>query len=396
MTAQERTNQLLEKYLAGTCSPSEWEELLALVATIDENDAQTLTEPLHQLWLKAGRNELAAQAPPLDKEKLYRAVTESENERPAPVRRIRWWRVAAAAVFLGAVITSGLLLFNRNSKPAQQTIANGSNIAEKVKPGTNKAVLTLRNGQQIILDSSATGTISQQGNVKVINLNGKLAYETGTGGATSEIVYNTVTTAKANQYQLELRDGTKVWLNAASSIKFPTNFVTSTRTVEVTGEAYFEVAHNKTKPFHVKVNGADIEVLGTHFNVNAYSDEAVIKTSLLEGVVRITKGGKSGKLAPGQEANITPSGELSVLSANVDMSVSWVKGYFQFDQAPLPVIMRQIGRWYDLDIKYEGAVPDRIFKGKIQRSLPLSSILNMLRKGEIQFRVEGKSLVIMG
>lgn len=396
MTVQERTNQLFEKYLAGTCTPSEWEELLALVANIDESDAQTLTEPLYQLWLKAGRNELADQAPPFDKEKLYKAVTESVDEQPAPVRRLRWWRVAAAAVFIGMVITAGLLFFNRDSQPSKPEIADGSDAAEKVKPGTDKAVLTLSNGQQIILDSSATGTISQQGNVKVINLNGQLAYEGEKNGATAEMLYNTVTTANANQYQLVLRDGTKVWLNAASSVRFPTDFIGSTRMVEITGEAYFEIAHDKAKPFHVKVNGTDIEVLGTRFNVNAYTDEASIKTSLLEGSVKITTGNKSNMLAPGQEANVTSSGDLSIRSGNVDMSVAWVKGYFQFDQAPLPVIMRQIGRWYDLDIKYEGAVPDRIFKGKIQRSLPLSSILNLLRKGDIQFRVEGKTLVITG
>lgn len=395
MSVQERTNQLFQKYLAGTCTSSEWEELLVLVANIDENDAETLTKPLYQLWLKAGRNEL--ERPPFDKEKLYKTIIQSEEEQLAPpVRRIRWWRIAAAAVFIGVIVTAGVFFFNRDSQPAKPRIAEGSDAAEKIKPGTDKAILTLANGQQIVLDSSATGTISQQGNVKVINLNGQLAYEGEKNGTMAEMLYNTVTTANANQYQLVLRDGTKVWLNAASSIRFPADFVGTTRTVEITGEAYFEVAKDASKPFHVKVNGTDIEVLGTHFNVNAYTDEAVVKTSLLEGSVKITSGNKSNKLAPGQEANVTSSGDLTISSGNVDMSVAWVKGYFQFDQAPLPVIMRQIGRWYDLDIKYEGAVPDRIFKGKIQRTLPLSSILNLLRNGDIQFRVEGKTLVITG
>ena len=389
---------MFTKYLAGSCSPAEWEELLVLIGAMDENDAETLTGPLHQLWLKAGNKEANTQSPFFEREKLYSSIVAKREAEATPVRRIKWWHIAVAAVFIGIVITAGLVVLKDN--PAATPVASKPDATspDKIRPGTDKAVLTLANGQQIILDSTATGAITKQGNTTILNFNGKLTYEgSKKTSAGSELTYNTVTTANANQYQLILGDGSKVWLNAASSIRFPTEFIGDRRTVEITGEAYFEVTHDQMKPFHVKVNGADIEVLGTHFNVNAYSDEATIKASLLEGAVRITAKGKSDELAPGQEANISPAGGLAVLPGNVEMSVAWVKGYFQFDQAPLPVIMRQIGRWYDLDIKYErGIVPDRIFKGKIQRSLPLSGILNLLRKGDIEFRVEGKALVITG
>ncbi|RXK85478.1 FecR family protein [Filimonas effusa] len=395
MTPQERAHQLFEKYLAGTCTPGEWDELLALVGTLDENDGEMLTEPLYQVWLKTGKNERHSQVPPFNQEQLYQSIIKSGKEDSnTPVRRIKWWRIAAALI-ASLLVTAALLYYNYNSHPASHTMADTAP-ENKIKPGVNQAVLTLSNGRQIILDSTATGTISKQGNITVINLNGQLAYKAETGSTAIETVYNTVTTAKANQYQLVLRDGTRVWLNASSSIRFPTEFTGAIRTVEITGEAYFEVAAMPSQPFHVKTNGVDIEVLGTHFNVNAYADEAAIRTSLLEGAVKITAGNKSNLLAPGQEANVLPSGETAVRTGNVALAVAWVNGYFQFDQAPLPVIMRQVGRWYDLDIKYEGQVPDRVFKGKIQRSLPLSGILNLLRKGDIQIRLEGKTLIIMG
>lgn len=396
MTLQEHINHLFDKYLQGTCSPEEWEELLVLVSSIPEEDTVTLSAPLYELWLKSSNKDNANSLKSFDKEKLYHAIIQSEQRDARPVIQLNWWKIAAAAMLTGVIVTAAIMYLGKES-PGKQTLAlNNMEAAQKVKPGIQQAVLTLANGQEIVLDSAATGMISQQGNVKIINLNGQLAYEGGNAGNNSKAGYNMVTTAKANQYQLILRDGTKVWLNAASSIKFPTSFIESTRTVEITGEAYFEVAKDKTKPFHVLAKGIDVAVLGTHFNINAYDDEAEVKTSLLEGSVKITAGNQAGQLSPGEAANYNKAGQLSIAPAKVDQSVAWVNGYFQFDQTPLPVILRQIGRWYDLEIVYEGKVPDRIFKGKIQRSLPLSSILKILRSGDIQFRLEGKRLVIVG
>jgi transmembrane sensor len=406
MNIQKRANELFAQYLNGNCSPAEWEELLVLIAGIGENETEILTEPLFHLWERAHNKELRSTAHLIDREKMFAAIIQEygrQAETERPMRRIKWRRIAAAAAIVGLLIISGMLYMKRDRN--QQIINTTAFISpERVKPGIDKAVLILANGQQIILDSSATGAISKQGNTTVINFNGKLAYEASKSGsnAATEISYNTVTTARANQYQLVLPDGSKVWLNALSSIRFPIAFTGKDRTVEITGETYFEVAplysskgDGSKVPFHVKVAGSDIEVLGTHFNVNAYKDENLVKTSLLEGSVKVSRANKSGKLVPGQEASIPPDGEIKIAAGDVELAVAWKNGYFQFDQASLRVIMRQIGRWYNLDIKYAGAVPDRVFKGKIQRSLPLSGILNLLQEGDIHFKVEGKVLTVM-
>lgn len=384
MSIQDRTNELFTRYLNGTCSPAEWEELLTLVSGIEEEDADTLIEPLQQLWEQARNKELPSRAHLIDREKMYAAITQ---EVETPVRRIRWQWVAAAAVVAGLLILAGLF-YPDHAKKESVTVA-----PEQVMPGFNKAVLTLANGQQIVLDSTVTGPIGQQGGTSIANINGRLTYQANDATA-HEVTYNTVTTARANQCQLVLPDGSSVWLNAASSIRFPTAFSGKNRTVEITGEAYFDVIKDALKPFHVKVRGSDIEVLGTQFNVNAYEDEASMKTSLLEGSIKLTSTTAKGKLSPGEEAVIAANGQLNIAPGNVEMAAAWKNGYFQFDKAPLPVILRQIGRWYDLDIRYEGNVPDRIFKGKIQRSLPLSGILNLLKKGGVSFRVEGKVLIV--
>lgn len=399
MRIQQRVHELFAKYLAGDCSRAEWEELLVLVSGMDEQDTETLSGPLLRLWEQARDGDLPSTAHLVDRTRMYAAITrdtgETANVPVIPVRRIRisWGRLAAAVV-LGMIVTGGFYFFHH---PTARVIPNWSVAADQVKPGMDKAVLILSGGRQIILDSTARGVLSRQGNTTVINLNGKLSYQEARGGPTAPgaPVYNTVATARANQYELVLPDGTAVWLNAVSSIRFPTAFTGRDRTVELTGEAYFEVAKDPSRPFFVKVNGAVVDVLGTHFNINAYADETELKTSLLEGSVKVSSGGKSSVLTAGQEASIRPNGELIAEMGNVELAVAWKNGYFQFDRAPLPVIMRQIGRWYDLDIRYEGPVPDREFKGKLQRSLPLSGILHLLQKGDIHFRLEGKALTVM-
>jgi ferric-dicitrate binding protein FerR (iron transport regulator) len=406
MNTNQRLNALFNKYLDGTCSPAEWEEFLALVYGIEDNDALSLSGPLFSLWEAARNGQLPSGAHLIDQEKMYAAITGIPDgaaagmgvlvdEKQTPVRRLAAWRLITAAAIAGAIILAGVHY-------AQKRQGQGDRIPplaiapDRAKPGINKAVLILGNGQRIVLDSAATGAISRQGNTLVLNFNGKLAYETGNDAKTGAVepAYNTVITERANQYQLTLPDGSSVWLNAASSIRFPIAFTGKDRTVEITGEAYFEIKKNAAQPFHVKVKDMDLQVLGTHFNVNAYRDEATIKTSLLEGSVKITDEGITGMLAPGQEADITGKGELKIAQGNVELATAWKNGYFQFDQASLALILRQIGRWYDLDIRYEGTVPDRVFSGKLQRSLPLSAILHLLQKGDIHFKTEGRTLTV--
>lgn len=393
MTLQQRINELFEKYLNKECSPSEWEELLVLVSGIEENDTETLSEPLFKLWEQVRLRALPSQSHLADREKIYAAVIASgrkDTGTSSPLRFTKWLRIAAAAALIGALPVAGIYFIAH--KKADNVVAVATTSPDQLPPGINKAVLTLSDGSRVILDSTVAGATYAQGKTTVVNMAGKLIYHPAENE--KEIRYNEVATAKANQYQLVLPDGSKVWLNAVSSLHFPTAFTGRDRTVELTGEAYFEVTKNPAMPFSVKVNGTEVKVLGTHFNINAYPDEAELKTSLLEGSVNIISHGKSEVLTPGQEASVKKDGELKTGPGNVEMAVAWKNGYFQFDQASLPVIMRQIARWYNLEVTFAGRVPDRLFKGKIQRSLPLSGILNLLQKGDVHFKLNGQTLTV--
>ncbi len=189
---------------------------------------------------------------------------------------------------------------------------------------------------------------------------------------------------------------TRVWLNAASSLRYPTSFSGQDRKVELTGEGYFEVAKNKDKPFHVRVGAVEVEVLGTHFNIMAYDDEAAIQTTLLEGSVKVSYNNQTDLLKPGRQASLNRTdNKLTTGEANVQQVVAWKNGYFYFDKSDVKTIMRQVSRWYDLDIVYESTVPDMKFSGKIERSLPLSGISHLLESGQIHFRIEGKNCIMM-
>jgi ferric-dicitrate binding protein FerR (iron transport regulator) len=266
-------------------------------------------------------------------------------------------------------------------------------------PGGNKALLILANGSTVTLDSAKDGVLATQGDTKVEKLaGGKLAYATEgrTGDGTAPaVLYNTVRTPNGGQYQVTLPDGSRVWLNAATSLRFPTTFAGADRTVELNGEAYFEVAPLKDHPFQVKVGHMTVNVLGTHFNVMAYGDEESIRTTLLSGAVRIEGGNSPKRLEPGQEARLNPlTMNMVVAEADTDQAVAWKNGLFQFDGAGLKEVMRQVARWYDVDIQYEGTV-ERHFSGYIARSAPLTEVLHMLeRAGKTQFTLEGRTVTV--
>ena len=272
-------------------------------------------------------------------------------------------------------------------------------LPEEIVSGGSHAILTLSNGTVIILDSAKKGMITKQGNVKVIKLDsGQLAYTplSNNGTPSLELGYNTISTPRATQYQIVLSDGTKVWLNAASSLRYPTVFTGKDRKVELTGEGYFEVARIKEKPFHVQTGDLEVEVLGTHFNIMAYEDEDAIQTTLLEGTVKVSHNNQSDLLKPGKQASLgRDNNKLTVSVANVQQAVAWKNGYFYFDKSDVKAIMRQVSRWYDLDIVYESPVPEMKFSGKIERNLPLSGITHLLESGQIHFRIEGKKCILM-
>lgn len=329
---------------------------------------------------------------------------ESYENQPAviqmPAHNRRWiWAAAAAIIFiLGA--GSYFLLLNKAPQEIAKTEKKNGPLKNDVAPGGNKAVLTLADGSAIILDSVQNGALAKQGNVKVIKLNnGQLAYNTS-NGQSAEVLYNTVSTPKGGQYKITLSDGTQVWLNAASSIRYPAAFVGKERKVEITGEAYFEVVKNPSLPFIVKVNtpsgdAGEVEVLGTHFNINSYADEETVNTTLLEGSVKVSGADKSILLSPGEQSQLKPGSSLQVVKGiNIDEAVAWKEGFFHFESAGLSTILRQFSRWYDIDIVYEGKLKQRKFFGIVSRASTLMNVLKMLKANDINFRVEGKKLIV--
>ncbi|HUP11350.1 MAG TPA: FecR domain-containing protein, partial [Niastella sp.] len=276
-----------------------------------------------------------------------------------------------------------------------------------VLPGTQKALLTLADGRVIELDDAQNGTLASQGGTRVIKLDGAINYEYGKQDA-RQTLYNTIATPKGGQYQVVLPDGTQVWLNAASSLHFPTRFSGNERIVTVSGEAYFEVSKDKSKPFIVNANGSEIKVLGTHFNVNAYSDESSVKTTLLEGSVKVSQSAMGNAqsamyaesavvLKPGQQAVL--SGAHSPLTINhspdLEQVMSWKNGVFQFNNADIKSIIRQLARWYNLEVEYSKPPDDNLYFVEMPRNSKLSSILKVLElTGNIHFEIDGNKLIV--
>jgi transmembrane sensor len=380
--------QLIEKYEAGTASPEEIAELNEWYHSFDDESATV------------GSDE------PLTKSELGRAIKQrirhsTREESPALYRRI-WFRAAAVVLVL---LLGAASFYYLQPGPDKQVVIKTPVIQTPVEvvPGGNKALLTLADGSTIILDSAANGLLSTQGNIEVKKLdNGLLAYKVN-GKILYEddaAFYNTITTPRGGQYKVTLSDGTKVWLNAASSIRFPVLFTGTERVVEVTGETYFEVAKNISKPFKVKAVNSEVEVLGTHFNINAYDDEASIKTTLLEGKVKVTVPGKSATqparfLQAGQQSGISKTGQINIISnADTEEAVAWIKGRFQFENTDLRTMLRQFARWYDVEVEYRGPV-DLYFTGQLTRNEEVRKVFKQLElTGEVHFRMEGRKVIV--
>ncbi len=321
--------------------------------------------------------------------KIYGKINIKTEERP---RVVFMWikRIAVAASVIG-MMCAGYYLYVNNKKQNHLTTRIFKN---DVKPGSEKAVLVLANGQKIVLDTARNGTISNQGNIKVIKINGKIAYN-GTGANEAEITFNTIYTPRGGRYQVELPDGSQVWLNAASSLRFPTSFKGSERRVEITGEAYFEVAKNKQMPFIVKVNASEVRVLGTHFNINAYSDESTVTTTLLEGAVQFTNGSSVYTLKPGDQAELSTTGQVKLLQdVDLDNVVAWKNGLLHFENEDIKTVMRKLSRWYNIEAVYNTNVKDHFF-AEIPSKSNLSEVLKALElTGKVKFGIDGRTIVI--
>lgn len=303
-----------------------------------------------------------------------------------------WIRYAVAASIL-LFISVGAYFFIRNRHKADNLAANSY---KGIVPGTNKATLTLANGTTISLDDAANGQIAKQAGVKITKTaDGQIVYQAEATGQ-NQAVQNTVTTPNGGQYKIILPDGTNVWLNAASSITYPTVFKGTDREVTINGEAYFEVTKNKAMPFRAKSALQTIEVLGTHFNINAYSDEALVKTTLLEGSVKVTSATNSILIVPGEQAVISRTGNstISKQQVNLDKEVAWKNGVFSFADEDIREVMRQVSRWYDIDVVYEGDMPAENFFGEISRGSKLTDVFRILELNNMKFEVEGKTVKV--
>ena len=310
-------------------------------------------------------------------------------------RPIKHWTVAAIAIIIVTVVAGIYIWPHRSVGPEAMAKENKPQPASNLLlPGSYKATLTLADGKDVVLDDTQSGDLPLQGATRVSSINGQeLLYSQQNNNGTTELLYNKIATPRGGQYRVVLPDGSKVWLNAASTLRFPIAFAGNERHVQLTGEAYFEIKSlpapgGKQKiPFMVEVNGIKVAVLGTHFNVMAYSDEQAVKTTLLEGAVEISKDGISRLLKPGQEALANPAG-IRVVKANLEQAIAWKDGFFDFEGVDVQGVLRQVARWYDVSVENGQALPAREFGGKISRNAPMTDILKVLEANNVHVRVE--------
>lgn len=362
---------LLERYNAGTASPAEKATVEAWYLKYKHSDPFLSSDQLED-----------------DQRDSLDELLKQINVRS---KGVLWPRIAAAILifFVGAYVLY-------SNKTPQQTLAIVKPQQPVIAPGGNKAIITLGNGSKIVLNGAQVGNLAYEGSTVIKkNRDGQITYvNSNTKALAKKLVYNTATTPLGGQYQFILSDGTKVWLNAASSITYPIAFIGKERKVELTGEAYFEVAHDTKMPFKVISNNQTVEVLGTNFNVNAYNDEGVIKTTLLEGSVKVLAEGTSNMIRPGEQA-LFNHGKIRVATVDVDQVVAWKNGFFNFEHNNLPEIMRQLSRWYGIEVIYDGPIPVRKFSGEISRSINVSQMLDILTFKKIHYKIDGKTITIM-
>lgn len=344
---------------------------------------------------------------PTDLQRIVAIITDMERVRQKYLAlmpdegsvKTHWWNnwkmYAAAAAVTAALITTSLWL--NNKKQATVAVQKPLPVSHDAAPGTCKAKLILADGSVVLLDSAGNNTLAPQGGVNVTSAHGKLIYTPSNNK--SGLLYNTLTTAKGEMYALLLADGSKCWLNSQSSVHYPVNAaVNQEPAITTTGEVFFEIKHNPQRKFKISVNGLNIDDIGTQFNVNAYADEDHIVLTLIEGSVRATKGNQFAQVKKGEEAitSQSPADHMLIVKAGADLekAIAWKNGQFRFNKDDLRTVMRQLARWYDLDVVYEGNVPNGQFVGTVPRELKLSQVLEILASSDVHFNVEGKKLIV--
>jgi ferric-dicitrate binding protein FerR (iron transport regulator) len=332
----------------------------------------------------------------LDALEEQREVNNKDKHRK-PAVYTRWMAAAAVA---GLVVLAGVYVLRSPAHRDTTTAAVQPAPQHDIAPGGDKAVLTLADGTVILLDSAQNGTLARQNNAVIQKQNGQLLIRAhAVNPPAGAMLYNTITTPRGGQFQVLLPDGSRVWLNAASSLKFPAAFTGKERAVELQGEGYFEIARNTTTPFLVTAGGMKVQVLGTEFNITAYADEAAVSTTLVQGAVRIGDAGAAGRLLhPGQQAVLQHDAAAmkvtDISAADMEQVIAWKNGEFSFQDATVESVMRQLSRWYNVEVVYEGRLKERRLVGQVYRSYTLAQVLAVLEAADLHFRIENRKLVV--
>lgn len=375
---------IIKRYISGKATPEEIRFLEAHYNHFEANE--TIVDRLSD----NEKQEL--------EQKMLSTIFQSKKTSH-PVRRMVFTRWAAAALLVGVVISAAFYFYQGRPAKTERLSAEEVTVAPKndIDPGGNKAILTLTDGRKITLDDVKAGEISREGNAVITKTDdGRLVYDLSAAlTKDSNLTYNKIQTPKGGEYQVVLPDRTSVWLNSASTLEFPTAFTGKERIVKLTGEGYFEVAKDASKPFYVKVRDVEVKVLGTHFNIMAYEDEREIQTTLVEGAVRVSRGGEEKKLSPGQQAAIGVTGGIAVNDTDVEAALAWRNGYFNFQKDNIQTVMRQLSRWYDMEVIYQNAIPKDEFTGKIRRNIKASKALQFLELAGVHFKIENNKVIVL-
>lgn len=395
MSNSKTISRLLLKYLQGTLTPEEGYELEKWKLQSAEN--RQFLERLSEEAMPG--IDADGKMPATLEEKIFGKIRDQVPELHGNVIRMKgnWWRYAATAAVILILFGYSIMTMMQKERPKQAVAKIEQPVVEDVAaPDGNYASITLAGGEKIDISESSRGTLASQGKVQVIkSADGLIIYKVATGKVKGKMQFNTLANPKGSKViGMVLEDGTKVWLNAGSSLTYPVAFIGKERKVSITGEAYFEVAKKKSMPFRIMKGEMMVEVLGTHFNVNAYGDEPHMKVTLLEGAVKVSSGNVSGILKPGQQAKVKDN-DINVQShVNVDQVMAWKNGYFSFEKAGITEVMRQIARWYNIEVAYEGEIPDERFGGELRRNSKLSSVLKVLEKSGVKFRIENNKVTV--
>lgn len=384
---------LIAKYLRNELTAQEKNELEQWLQSDEHNQ-----ELFRKLTDKVNINNELEVLSATNKDKAWKNIVKKTGFKSAEDKPRITGRLLGYAAAIAVLLALGITLGKYKKADEQKVLAHQK---KDLLPGSNKAVLTLADGSKIILDDTKNGKIASERNV-IINKtqSGKVIYDAMAAGqapvVAQLVAMNTLTTPRGGQYEVVLPDGTRVWLNAASSLKYPTAFTGNERRVDLTGEAYFEVSKNALKPFFVKTATQTVAVLGTHFNINSYPDEAATKTTLLEGSVKVmsTTGPATVKLKPGEQSINTISAINVKTDADLDEAISWKNGKFLFRNTELRTIMRQLSRWYDVDVEYQGNVAQKHYRGRISRNVPVSEIFEILKTSGINFTINGRKIIV--